>query len=217
VTVVNEPVHQGPATWFDTRVVRENIKEPHLQERRFFLEATDFGTFGATRPRLTGRELLLPMFAGEIDPNASVLETTSDREKFAQMGRAACLAPVSGAGWADDHAFCLRESTALLYYPMWVLGFEQGNRVSHIVVDGRDGSINAGIAPAANGRRVALLAAQVAFLAILAVIFIWFAATWQQGRDSLVALAVIVSVAAIVIVWRFRPVREVEYHEPFSS
>ena len=199
------------------QVVREDVQEAHLQERRFFLEATDFGKFGATRPRLTGRELLLPMFAGEIDPNAGVLDTSSDPDKFSATGRAACLAPVSEASWTDDHLFCLRESTALLYYPMWVLGYQRGNRGSHIVVDGRDGSINAAVAPASNRKRVALLVTQVAFLGILAAIFIWLAVARPQARDSMVGLAVIVSVAAIVLVWRLRPLREVEYHEPFSS
>jgi hypothetical protein len=33
----------------------------------------------------------------------------------------------------------------------------------------------------------------------------------------LVAAAVIVSLVAVVMVWRFKPVREVEYHDEFSS
>ena len=198
-------------------MVKEEVKQPYLQERRFFLEATDFMAFGAMRPRMTGRELLLPMLAGEIEPNASVLQPTADKQAFVQKGRDSCLVPMSGAHDSDSHLFSLRESTALLYYPIWVLGYERDNRVSRVVVNGRDAGVNAAVAPASARKQVALLAAQLVFLAILAIVFVLLAVAWSHGRSSMVALAVIVSAAAAVLVWRFRPEHEVEYHEPFSS
>ncbi len=201
----------------EMQVVKEDARQPHLQERRFFQAATDFGAFGATRPRITGRELMLPLLAGEIEPGASVLEATGDGHEVAEAGRRAALNPVSGNHATDTHLFSLRESTALLYYPMWVLRYERGNRTAHVVVNGRDGSINAGVAPASNRKARLLLAARAAGLIVAATVFAWLAVAWRQGRNSMVALAVIVSIAAILMIWRFRPVREVEYREPFSS
>ena len=201
----------------EMQLVKEDARQPHLQERRFFQPAADFGVFGATRPRITGRELVLPLLAGEIEPNASVLEVQDDGHEVAEAGRRVALTPVSGNFATDTHLFCLRESTALLYYPMWVLRYERGDRLAHVVVNGRDGSVNAAMAPASNRRATLLLVARVAALVVVAAVSAWLAVAWRQGRNSMVAVAVIVSIAAILMVWRFRPIREVEYREPFSS
>ena len=182
-----------------------------------FLMATDFGVFGATRPRITGRELMLPLLAGETEPGATVLEAQGDGHEVAEAGRRAALNPVSGNFASDIHLFCLRESTALLYYPMWILRYERGNRVAHVVVNARDGSINSAVAPASIRRAKLQLAGQAVVMAVMVAIFAWLAVTWRQGRNSMVALAVIVSIAVIYMIWRFRPVREVQYREPFSS
>jgi DNA-directed RNA polymerase subunit RPC12/RpoP len=217
VHVDTPSVFAGEQERLEMQMIKEDARQPHLQERRFFQAATDFGVFGATRPRITGRELVVPMLAGEIESTAGVLETQVDGREVAEAGRRVALLPVSGSFATDTHLFCLRESTALLYYPMWLLRYERGNRTARIVINGRDGSINAGVAPASTRPQVVLLAARVAGLAALAVVSAWLAVAWREGRNSMLALAVIVSVAAILMVWRFRPVREVEYREPFSS
>jgi len=201
----------------EMQMVREDARQPHLQERRFFQPATDFEVFGATRPRISGRELMLPMLAGEVEPSATVLEAEGDGHDVAAAGRRAALLPASGNYATDIHLFCLRESIALLYYPMWLLRYERGAKTAHLVLNGRDGSVNAAVAPASKRRAVIMLAAELALLIAAACVFVGLAVAWSRGRNSMVALAVIVSIAAIFVVWRFKPVREVQYREPFSS
>jgi hypothetical protein len=201
----------------ELQVVREGVKAPRLQERRFYEAATDFAALGATRPRVTGRELLVPLLAGELEPAATVLETEGSAAEVAEKGKRVALQPLSGAVTPDSHLFAFRESMALLYYPLWLVRFQQGRNSCRLVVNGRDGTINAGIAPAAQGRQRFVLAAQVLALAVIVALRIYYAVARDAGRTSMVAAAVIVSVIAIVVVWRFRAAKEVEYHEPFSG
>ncbi|MBN1321192.1 MAG: hypothetical protein JXA87_10170 [Thermoleophilia bacterium] len=201
----------------EVRLVREGVEEAHLKERRFYQAATDFDALGATRPRVTGRELLVPLLAGELEPFATVLEAQGSAAEVADKGRRAALLPLSGAVAPDSHLFTFRESTALLYYPLWLVHFRAGDRACRVVVNGRDGTVNAGVAPASNQRRVALLATQAVLAAMACAILVWLAATRDSGRATMVALAVIVFVAAALSIWRFRMVGEVEYHEPFSG
>ncbi len=202
----------------DLEAVREGVKEPRLQERRFFLPAADFGALGATRPRITGRELMVPALAGEIEPTAIVLDADGSGAEVVEAGRRAAAQPLSGAVNPDSHLFVFRESTTLLFYPLWVLRFEKGSALCRVVVNGRNGTINSGTAPASNTSRVAQLAARVAGAAVFVAVLAWLASRFGgQERVSLVAAAVIVSVVAVLMVWRFRAVGEVEYHEPFSS
>jgi DNA-directed RNA polymerase subunit RPC12/RpoP len=203
--------------WLDLRLAREGVEEPYLQERRYFEAATDLSALGATRPRITGRELMLPLLAGELDPSSAVLEARGSAAEAAAAGRKAALLPVSGASSPDSHMFALRESTALLYYPLWLLRYQVGNRFYRIVVNGRNGSVNSGQAPASNAGRVTLLAAEVVVLAAVAALLLWLGLSGETAQVSTTAGAVIVSVVAILLVWRFRLQREVEYHEPFSS
>ena len=105
----------------DLQLVREGVEEPRLQERRFYQAATDLAALGATRPRITGRELMLPLLAGELDPSATVLEAEGAADQVAASGaEGRAAAPSSGAESPDSHLFALRESTALLYYPSMV-------------------------------------------------------------------------------------------------
>ncbi len=188
----------------DLKLVREGVEEPRLRERRFYEAATDLAALGATRPRITGRELMLPLLAGEIDPSATVLEAEGGPDEVAAAGRRAALAPVSGAESPDSHVFTLRESTALLYYPLWLLRYEDGNRSYRIVINGRNGNVNSAEAPAANRARVALLVVQVAVLVALVGLLLWLGSSGEPARVPTTVGAVIVSVAAIVLVWRFR-------------
>ena len=201
----------------DVRLVKEGVEEAHLKERRFYQPATDFEELGATRPRVTGRELLVPLLAGELEPSATVLTAQGSASDVADRGRRAAVLPLSGAVAPDSHLFTFRESMALLYYPLWLVRFQAGDRTCRVVVNGRDGTVNSGVAPASNQRRVALLAAQAVLAAVVCAVLVWLATTRDSGRATMVALAVIVFVAAALAIWRFRMVGEVEYHEPFSG
>jgi DNA-directed RNA polymerase subunit RPC12/RpoP len=211
------PAYGEENVQLELQMVEEAVKEPRLQERRYYQAATDFSVLDATRPRVTGRELLLPLLAGELDPSAIVLEAEGTADEVEDTGRRIALQPVSGAISPETHLFAFRESTSLLYYPLWLVRFQQGNRLSRVVVSGRNGVVNSGIAPAGNARRAALLAVQFGVLAIVVAILAWLASIWDSGRISMIAAAVIVSLGAIALAWRFRTVGEVEYHEPFSN
>jgi len=201
----------------DLHVVREVVEEPRLQERRLFLAATDLAALGATRPRITGREPALPLLAGELDPSALVLEAEGSAADMIDRGRRAVLQPLSGAVSPDTHLFALRESATLLFYPLWLLRYGDGNRFYSMVVNGRDGTMNSATAPADITGQVVYLAARVAFMAVVVALLAWLGFARGPLRAPVLAAAVIVFVVAILTVWRFRAQREVEYHEPFSS
>jgi ribosomal protein S27AE len=201
----------------DLKLVSEGVEEPRLRERRFYEAATDLAALGATRPRITGRELMLPLLAGEIDSSATVLEAEGSPDQVAAAGRRAAMTPVSGAESPDTHVFTIRESTALLYYPLWLLRYQDGNRSYRIVINGRNGNVNSAEAPAADQVQLALLTFQIVALAALVGLLLWLGSFGEAARMPTIAGAVIVSVVAILLVRRFRLQREVEYHEPFSS
>jgi|GEM_PF-865458 len=201
----------------EIRMVKESVNEARLQERRFYQAATDFEALGVVRPRVSGRELLLPLLAGELDPGATVLTEEGTGKEVAERGRRAALQPLAGATSPDSHLFVFRETTALLYYPFWMVDFRPKHGTCRVAVNGRDGSINSAVAPADNTKRIALLVGQTLLMAVVAAIFVWAAVARDTGRASFVAAAVIVSVIAVLTVWRFRRVGEVEYREPFSS
>ncbi len=201
----------------DLKLEREGVEAPCLQERRLYEAATDLAALGATRPRITGRELMLPLLAGELDPSATVLDAEGTADQVAEAGRKAALLPMSGAESPDSHVFALRESTALLYYPLWLLRYQDGNRSYRIVINGRDGIVNSAKVPVDNRARVTVLVMQVLVLASLAALLLWLGSSGEAAPAPTMVGAVIVSVLAILLVWRFRLQREVEYHEPFSS
>jgi DNA-directed RNA polymerase subunit RPC12/RpoP len=201
----------------ELHVVKEGVKEPRLQERRFYQAATDFEALGATRPLVTGRELLVPLLAGELEPGATVLEAEGTAAEVAEKGRRAALQPLSGALVSDSHVFAFRETSTLLYYPLWLVRYQTGSRSCRIVVNGREGTVNAGTAPAAQGDQIIALAGQLGALVLAAALLIYFAVTSESGRAAFVTAAVIVSVVAVFLGRRFRAEKEVEYHEPFSG
>jgi hypothetical protein len=59
--------------------------------------------------------------------------------------------------------------------------------------------------------------AKLVALAAAVVALAYFGATFKPVRVPLVAVAVILSVAAMVLGIRFRPEKEVEYHDSFSG
>lgn len=201
----------------ELELVEEPVAEARLQERRFYQAAADLKVMGATRPRLSGGELLLPLLAGELDPESVVLEAHGSAAEVAQRGRRAALTPLSSATSPDVHLFAFRESVALLYYPLWSVCFRAQDGTCRVVVDGRDGSINSGFAPAANTKRIVLLGLQALAAAGVAAFLVWLGATGAAHRATMIILAVIVFIAGVAPLRRFRGEAEVEYHEPFSG
>jgi len=210
-------VGEDESARLDLRLVREGVQEPRLQERRLFQAATDLAALGATRPRITGREPVLPLLAGELDPSSQVLDAEGTAAAMVDKGRKAVLQPLSGATYPDAHLFPLRESTSLLFYPLWLLRYPAGNRVYHMVVNGRNGTVNSATAPAATKEQVMRVAVRAALMAVAVVLLVWLGVVWGAARAPMLTAAVIVSLVAILMVSRFRMQREVEYHEPFSS
>jgi len=202
---------------FELQIVRQGVKESRLQERRFYQAAADFEAIGATRPRVTGRELLMPLLAGELDADATVLTAEGSAVEIAEKARRAALQPLSGAYVPDSHVFVFRESMALLYYPLWVVCYDEGGRPFRVVVNGRDGSVNSAVTPAARGRQITVLVAQLAAFVLVVSVLVFLAATRETGRIAMIVAAAIVSLAAVIFAGRYRTRREVEYHEPFSS
>ncbi len=124
--------------------------------------------------------------------------------------------PLTGSLNPELHLFLFREGTALLYYPLWLLRFRQGDAFCRVVVDGRDGTVNSGRAPADQTRPVAMLAAQITALVVAAALLVYFGVTRASARASLLAVAVLLSIVAVVLGIRFRPRKEVEYRDSFS-
>ena len=217
VVVARHPLTGETDESMKLELLHQGMQEPRLQERRFYLPATDFGALGATRPRVTGRELLVPLLAGELDPAAIVLKAGGAVSEVVIGGRSAASQPLSGALRPEIHMFLFRETAALLFYPLWSLRYRQGDRYCRVVVDGRDGTVNSGTAPADQRKQVAGLVAEMGALMVAAAVLVYFGVTLQQLRTPLVAAAVIVSMAAVVLGFRFRAEKEVEYHEPFSG
>jgi hypothetical protein len=84
-------------------------------------------------------------------------------------------------------------------------------------VDGRHGGINSAVAPADLRAKTAAVVAKIAGLALLAAALVYLSVELKAGRGPLIAMAVVVSVLAVVLGLRFRPEKEVEYHDSFSS
>jgi hypothetical protein len=201
----------------DLELAEERFADPHLQERRFFQAACDLAVLGATRPRFSGRELILPLTAAEVDPSSEVVEAQGSPTDIIERGRVLATQPSSAA--ADPHArmLILRESLSLLYCPLWIVDYQAAGRPYRIVVDARDGSVNSGYAPGEEGRLTWSLTFRIAALLAVAAIALWLGDLWAQARVPTVLAAVIVCMAAILLVLRSPGGGKVEYHEPFSS
>ncbi len=211
------PMTGEPDETMELQLLHEGVQEPRLHERRHYLPAADFEALDACRPRVTGRELMVPLLAGELDPAAIVLEAKGEASEVVSKGRAAAQLPLSGALNPELHIFLFRESVALLYYPLWLLRFRHGDSYCRVVVDGRDGTVNSGRAPADQSKRLAALVAKLAALAVGVVVLAYYGATYKPGRGPLLAAAVVLSIMAVALGIRYRPEKEVEYHDSFSG
>ena len=200
----------------EMEVVEETVHESRLRERRFYLPAADFDSLGAGRPRITGRELLVPLVAGELDSSVLVMGARGEPSEVEERGRAAARSPLTGSFDPQVHLFLFREGVALLYYPLWLLRFRDGDSYCRVIVDGRDGTVNSGKAAADQARPLAILSARITTLVIAAAVFFYFGATRESARVPLLVVAVILSVAAVVLGMTFRPQKEVEYRDSLS-
>jgi hypothetical protein len=198
-------------------LTEERIEDPHLQERRYFQAACDLPALGATRPRFSGRELLVPLIAGEIDPTSQVMEAQGNAAAIAEQGRRIALQPASGAADPQTRMLILRESVTLLYYPLWLVDYQVGGQPYRVVVDAHEVSVNSATAPAREGRFTPELGLKVGGLVAVAILALWLGSAWSSVRVPTIFLAVIVCVAAVLLVLRSPAGGKVEYHEPFSS
>lgn len=201
----------------DLEITEEPFEEPRLQERRLFRAACDLEALGATRPRFSGRELLLPLVAGEVDPSSKVLDPDGTAAEVSELGRTLALQPTAGAADPESRMLILRESLALLFYPLWTVDYQVGGRPYRIVVDGRDGSVNSATAPAGDQWTNGYLGLKVAGLVVAAVLAVWLGSLWGSARVPSVVVAVIVVIVAVTMALRSPRGGKVEYHEPFSS
>lgn len=216
MVVKRSPVPRQGEESLDVELRQERVKESRLQERRFYLPAADFESLGAYRPRITGRELLVPLVAGELDASALVLEAKGEPSEVVERGRAAVRLPLTGAVNPDLHLFLFRESTALLYYPLWLLRFRKGGSYCRVIVDGRHGTVNSGWAPADQTKPLVILVAQIAALVIGAAVLVYLGIDFGPARTPFLAGAVLLSVVAATLGFRYRPAKEVEYHDSLS-
>ena len=147
---------------------REEVQEGRLQERRFYEAAADLSIIGATRPRVTGREPLLPVLGGDLD-DARVLPAQGSPASVLERGHRQVLQPTSAAERPEGRLLVVRESACLLFYPLWVLELRQGARRYSLVVNGFEGTVNSAIAPVGTMARIKRRLSRVAALAALAL------------------------------------------------
>ena len=117
--------------------------------------------------------------------------------------------------------FLLRESVTLLYYPLWVAQVPLlRDRLYEMSVDGQQRGGALGARPSRQHQASAsswwrrLRGPGAVVLAVAVSAWEAYAGT---ARASTSTSALLLVVAAGGAFWRFRLVREVEYHEPFSS
>lgn len=210
-------VSNGQQERLELELVRENLSESRLQERRYYRAACDLREVGARRPRLSGREPVKPLFAGELAPEAVVIPTLENPADIAAEGRRAALGPVSGAEAPDCHSFVLRERVSLIFYPFWIVHYQVRRRRYRLVVDGWLGTVNSAVAPADGRRQRLRRLSLVVGGAAVTLLLLWLGATLPGSRAALLGAAVVVSVLTALGALRVQARTEVEYHEPFSS
>ncbi len=212
-----EVVRVGDQDVVQSRLVEEGVEAAFLGERRMYQEAADISVLGISRPLMTGRELTLPYLVGELERDAVVLEADRDVELVRARAHESFLRPATGTVTRQTKLFLIRKSEALIYYPIWSLHYRYRDRVYEMAVDGRNGLVHSARAPADNrGRLAALLASYVALALLLALaVSAW--ESWEGFREPALYAALLVLTAASGVYWRFRLIREVEYHEPFSA
>ncbi len=212
-----EIVHTGEGDVVVTELVDEPVEEGFLGERRFYQEAADLTVLGMGRPRITGREHTLPYLVGELERGAVVLQSERDLGTVRERARESFLCPPTGTLGRESRLFLLKESAALIYYPLWSLRYRYRGRLYEMVVDARSGVIHAARAPADNSRRLAWFLASYAVLGVLLAAVLSAGSTWQSAAALSPYAIMLLAALAVASFARFRLVKEVEYHEPFSA
>ena len=212
-----ELVRVGGEEQVQTRLVEESVEDGFFGERRLYREAADLSVLGMGRPHITGREFTLPYLAGELEQEATVLEADRDLESVREHAREVFLSPATGTVARQTRLFLLRETAALIYYPLWSLRYSHRGRLYEMTVDGRNGLVHSARAPADNGARLAILVASYAALAVALALSVSAWESWEGFRQAALYAMLAVVIAASGVYWRFRLIREVEYHEPFSA
>lgn len=200
-----------------TELVEQPVEEGFFGERRYYQEAADLDALGMGRPHITGREFSLPYLIGELERGAAVLQTDGDLAAVRERARTSFLRPPTGTLAPDTRLFLLKESAALLYYPLWTLRHRYRGRQYDMVVDARNGRIHAARAPADNRRRIALFLASYLALAVALAVAVSARDVWRNMSEPAIYSMLLVFVLAAGAFTRFRLIREVEYHEPFSA
>ncbi|NLE74166.1 MAG: hypothetical protein GX604_06030 [Actinobacteria bacterium] len=210
-----ELVRQGDDEYIVIKMIEEGVQEGLFTERRFYRAATDLAALGIGRPQVSGRDFALPYSAGELEEGAAVLDNNDDCELVMADARRAFLRPPMGTA-GSVKLFLLREAIVLLYYPFWFLQYTYRGRRYEITIDGRYGTVHSARAPADNRRGiVVLLGSYVALAAALGVV-VWVWAGWENAREIVVYVGAVIVALTVGVYWRFRLIREVEYHAPFS-
>jgi hypothetical protein len=197
-------------------VVTEGIQEGFLAERRHYQAAAELATLGIGRPHVTGRDFSLPYASGELERGAAVFGANRDHAEVVARARKAFLRPPSGTGSRGARLFVLKETTTLLYYPLWSLRYRYRGRLYEMTLDGRNGVVHSARGPADNDRRLALLLAMYAALAIAVALSVASLSADEIARQASFYTLLVTGALTGGAYWRFRLVREVEYHEPFS-
>lgn len=210
-------VNVGEEEVVRTELVEQSVEEAFFGERRFYQEAADLDALGMGRPHITGREFTLPYLVGELERGAAVLQTDGDLAAVRERARTSFLRPPTGTVARDTRLFLLKESASLLYYPLWTLRYRYRGRLYEMVVDARNGRIHAARAPADNRRRIALFLVSYAALAVALAVAVSARHTWRNMAEPALYFMLVVFVLAAGAFTRFRLIREVEYHEPFSA
>jgi hypothetical protein len=197
-------------------LVEEGVQEGFFDERRMYQAAADLDALGMGRPHITGREFALPYLPGELESGAALLEADRDYEAVQAKARESFLRPSAGTITRDSRLFLLRESMTLLYYPLWVLKYRYRDRLYEMSVDGRSGVVHSARAPAENISRLAVMLASYAAMALALALAVSAWHAYPGLREVFFYVALLIVAASGGVFWRFRLVREVEYHEPFS-
>lgn len=212
-----ELVQFGEQDVVQLQLVDETVEQGYLDERRMYQEAADLAALGMGRPHITGRDFTLPYLPGELEEGAAVLETDRDYTEVLERARDSFRRPPTGVAQRDARFFLLKESVTLVYYPLWSLHYRYRGRLYEVTVDGRNGVIHSARAPADNTRRLAVMLASYAALALALAVTATAWQAWEGMREPAIWAAVLIAVLAGTVYWRFSLLREVEHHEPFSA
>ena len=212
-----QTTQEGGQETIRLELVDRPVADPFLDDRRLYEPACDLALLGIGRPHVTGRERAVPYLPGELEAGAALVAVHRDADELRERARGAFLHPPTGTLQRESHLALFGEETTLLYYPVWSLQYRYRGRLYGMTVDGRNGAVHAARAPADLRPRLDRLLLQVVLLALVAALLAAARGWWPALREPLAWAMVPLLLVAWGVVARFRLVREVVYHEPFSA